>query len=46
MKRLNYKNKFTSEKEVLNLVPEGYKFDGNVFLMTDGNQTYKVRWDE
>jgi hypothetical protein len=46
MKRLNYKNEFTSEKEVLNLVPEGYKFDGNVFLMTDGNQTYKVRWDE
>ena len=27
------------------LIPENYKTDGNTFLMTDGNQVYKVRWD-
>ena len=28
------------------LIPESYKFDGHIFLMTDGKQTYKVRWDK
>jgi len=46
MKRLNFKNKFASDTDVLNLIPENYKFDGHTFLMTDGNQTFKVRWDE
>ena len=46
MKRLNFKNEFKTENDVLELIPEHYKNDGHVFLMTDGNQTYKVRWDE
>lgn len=46
MKRLNFKSEFTSQDEVLKLIPESYKFDGNIFLMTDGNQTFKVRWDD
>ena len=46
MKRLNFKNEFTSEEQMKELIPENYKVNDNVFLMTDGNQTYKVRWDE
>jgi hypothetical protein len=46
MKRLNFKNKFNTEYEMLQLIPENYKTDGNIFLMSDSNQTYKVRWDE
>ena len=46
MKRLNFKNKFNTEYEVLQLIPENYKQDGHTFLMTDNNQTYKIRWDD
>ena len=46
MKRLNFKNEFTSDEQMKELIPENYKVDQNIFLMADGNQTYKVRWDE
>jgi hypothetical protein len=46
MKRLNFKNEFKSHNDIKGLIPENYKFDGHTFLMTDGNQTYKVRWDD
>jgi len=46
MKRLNFKNEFTSIEEVKELIPENYKIDENIFLMSDGNQTYKLRWDD
>ena len=46
MKRLNFKTEFTSVEEVKELIPENYKFDDHTFLMTDGNQTFKMRWDE
>jgi len=46
MKRLNFKNKFTTNEDMLQLIPENYKTDDHTFLMTDGNKTYKVRWDE
>jgi len=46
MKRLNFKNEFENEYEMKKLIPEHYKYDGHVFLMTDGNQTFKVRWDD
>lgn len=46
MKRLNFKTEFTSVEEVKELIPENYKVDEHTFLMTDGNQTYKMRWDE
>ena len=46
MKRLNFKNEFTTIEEVKELIPESYKVDDHTFLMTDGNQVYKFRWDE
>lgn len=46
MKRLNFKNEFTSLEEVKELIPENYKVDEHTFLMSDGNQTYKMRWDK
>tara|TARA_Y100000589_G_C27199053_1_gene648556 strand:+ start:12703 stop:13551 length:849 start_codon:yes stop_codon:yes gene_type:complete len=46
MKRLNFKNEFTSVEEVKELIPENYKVDEHTFLMSDGNQTFKMRWDE
>jgi len=45
MKRLNFKNEFKSDSDMVGLIPENYKKDGNTFLMTDGNKLYKVRWD-
>ena len=46
MKRLNFKQEFENEYEMKKLIPENYKVDGHTFLMTDGNQTFKVRWDQ
>ena len=46
MKRLNFKNEFTSVEEVKELIPENYKVSDHTFLMSDGNQTFKMRWDE
>ena len=46
MKRLNFKSAFNTEFEMKGLIPENYKTDGHTFLMTDGNKTYKVRWDD
>ena len=31
MKRLNFKNKFTTEDEMKELIPENYKTDGHTF---------------
>jgi len=45
MKRLNFKQEFKDEKHMKSLIKESYKVDENVFLMADGNQTYKVRWE-
>jgi len=45
MKRLNFKNKFTTDNDMLQLIPENYKTDDHTFLMTDSNKIYKVRWD-
>ncbi len=46
MKRLNFKTEFTSVEEVKELIPENYKVNDHTFLMTDGNQTFKMRWDD
>tara|TARA_B100001287_G_scaffold275813_1_gene284541 strand:- start:2337 stop:3185 length:849 start_codon:yes stop_codon:yes gene_type:complete len=46
MKRLNFKTEFSSVEEVKELIPENYKVENHTFLMTDGNQTFKMRWDE
>ena len=46
MKRLNFKTEFSSVEEVKELIPENYKVNDHTFLMSDGNQTFKMRWDE
>ncbi len=39
------KQSFKDETHMMSLIKEDYKVDGNTFLMTDGNETYKVRWE-
>lgn len=46
MKRLKFKEPFNGRKNALNLIPEHYKVDNKVFEMTDGVETYKVRWEK
>lgn len=45
MKRLRFKEPFNGRKNALKLIPEHYKVTNKVFEMTDGNETYKVRWE-
>ena len=45
MKRLIFKQKFNGLSNALKLIPESYKVENKVFEMTDGNETYKIRWE-
>lgn len=45
MKRVKYKKAFKSLDEALTKVPNVLKENNNVFEMTDGNKTIKVRWE-
>ena len=45
MKRLVFKNPFNGLDNALNLIPESYRVDDKEFEMTDGNESYKVRWE-
>ena len=45
MKRLTFKKPFDGQENALSLIPEHLKVDDNVFQLTDGNETYKVRWE-
>jgi hypothetical protein len=45
MKRLKFKKEFNGVGNALKLIPESYKVDSKVFEMTDGNESYKVRWE-
>jgi hypothetical protein len=45
MKRLKFKKEFNGVGNALKLIPESYKVDNKIFEMTDGNETYKVRWE-
>lgn len=45
MKRLKFKNPFNGHKNALTLIPENYKKDMLIFEMTDGIETYKIRWE-
>jgi len=45
MKRLKFKTPFNGEKTAIKVIPEQYKKDDLVFEMTDGNETYKIRWE-
>jgi hypothetical protein len=45
MKRLKFKNEFKGLNNALKLIPENYKVDSKEFEMTDGNESYKIRWE-
>ena len=45
MKRLKFKKEFNGVGNALKLIPESYRVDNKVFEMTDGNESYKVRWE-
>jgi hypothetical protein len=45
MKRLKFKKEFNGVGNALNLIPESYKVDNKEFEMTDGKETYKVKWE-
>jgi hypothetical protein len=45
MKRLKFKKEFKGVGNALKMIPESYKVDNKVFEMTDGNESYKVRWE-
>ncbi len=45
MKRMNYKQEFKDEQHMLSLIPENYKVDDHIFLMSNVNETYQVRWE-
>lgn len=49
MKRLRFnkdgKAPFNGLGNALKLIPEGYRTDSKEFEMTDGNETYRIRWE-
>lgn len=45
MKRAKFKKPFYGMDNALKLIPESYKKDGNQFEITDGVETYEIRWD-
>jgi len=45
MKRLKFKNPLNGLDNAKKLIPESYKVDGKEFEMTDGNETYKLKWE-
>lgn len=45
MKRLKFKTEFNGIGNALKLIPESYKVDNKEFEMTDGNESYKIRWE-
>lgn len=44
-KRLRFKKSFDGLGNALQLIPESYKVDLKEFEMTDGNETYSIRWE-
>ncbi len=45
MKRLRFKKSFGGVEYAMKLIPESYRVDDKMFEMTDGNETYKVKWE-
>lgn len=45
MKQLNFKKEFNGLANALTLIPENHKTDKNTFIMSDGNESYKIRWE-
>ena len=44
MKRLKFKKPFNGMDNAKKLIPESYKVDGNEFEITDGYETYRIKW--
>jgi len=45
MKRVTFKTELKDLKDALSRIPEVLKEDQKVFELTDGNKTFKVRWE-
>jgi hypothetical protein len=45
MKRLKFKQEFNGVGNALKMIPESYRVDNKVFEMTDGNESYTMRWE-
>lgn len=45
MKKVTFKKEFKNLEEALTKIPQEMKKDKNIFEMTDGNKTFKVRWE-
>jgi hypothetical protein len=45
MKRLKFKKEFNGVGNALKLIPEAYRVANKEFEMTDGNESYKIRWE-
>jgi hypothetical protein len=44
MKRLNFKTPFNGVGNALRLIPEGFRVNNKKFEMTDGQESYKIKW--
>ena len=45
MKRLKFNKEFNGVGNALKMIPESYRVDNKVFEMTDGNESYTMRWE-
>jgi hypothetical protein len=45
MKRLKFKKDFNGVGNALKLIPEAFKIDQKEFEMTDGKETFRVKWE-
>jgi hypothetical protein len=45
MKKIRFKKPFNGVNNALSLIPEAYKVNDKTFFITDGNESYKVRWE-
>lgn len=45
MKQLNFKKPFLTQERVMKLIPESFKVNGNKFKMSDGVETYTIKWE-
>ena len=44
MKKITFNTKFDGLNKTLQLIPESYKVEGKKFVMSDGEQTLKIKW--
>ena len=45
MKKLNFKKPLENIVIAKGLIPENYKTNDNVFIMSDGTHSYKIKWE-